>query len=107
LSRYAPPDHPIRRGLPWLGLLLAAWALWVGVISEHSLWRIWRLDRERRESRAELRQVEAELQRLEREISDPAQRRRRAERWLREQGGMARPGEIVYRIQNVPADSMR
>uniref|UniRef100_A0A832I3D4 Septum formation initiator family protein n=1 Tax=Eiseniibacteriota bacterium TaxID=2212470 RepID=A0A832I3D4_UNCEI len=105
LSRYARPENPLRRGLPWAAVALVAWALWMGVVSDHSLWRIWRLQREHRQTERELARVEAELLRLAREAEDPVAQRRRAERWLREQGGMARPDEIIYRIQGAPSDS--
>ncbi len=40
------------------------------------------------------------------EIADPSANRLRAERWLREQGGMAGRGEIVYRVRDTRGDSL-
>lgn len=105
LSRYASPRDPVRRRMRWMVLLAAIWLAWTGFLSEHSVYRIWRLDRENAASARELERARGEIQRLDAEITDPEAARLRAERWLRENGGMAGRGEIVYRIQSARGDS--
>jgi cell division protein FtsB len=107
LSRYALPDDPIRRHLRWGWLLGVAWLVYVGVISDHSLYRIWSLSRDTKQTEAQLVTMQAERERLESDLSDPDARRQRAERELREKNGMARPGEIIYQIRDVPGDSLQ
>jgi len=97
LSRYAAPD-PLRR-LRWVWVIVALWLAWVGLLSDHSLIHIWRLDRENTAARRELETLRAEIARLDAELADPEAGRLRAEHWLRERDGMARPKEIIYRIQ--------
>ena len=106
LGRYAAPESPIRRRLPWVWVALGLWLAWIGVISDHSLWRIWRLSAESRRAAEDLVKAREETARLEKESADPRSSRQRAERWLREQGGMAQPGEIIYRIQETVADTV-
>ena len=106
LSRYATPEGPLRRGmkLGWVGLAL--WLAWIGFLSDHSLWRIWRLSRETAHAEQELERTRQTVQRLDAELTDPDAQRDAAERTLRERTGMARPGEIIYRIRgNARADS--
>jgi cell division protein FtsB len=102
LSRYAPPQDPVRRRLRWVWLLPGLWLVWVAFVSEHSFLRIWQLSRERARSAAELRRVRAEIERLDLLVHDPLARRELAEHALREQAGMAQPGEIIYRIGTDP-----
>lgn len=105
-SRFAGPEDRVRRRLRWAWLFAALWLVWVGFVSEHSLWRIWSLSRDNAAARHELRRVEADLARLEADAHDPRARRDQVEREARE-NGMARPGEIIYRIQSdVPSDSL-
>jgi cell division protein FtsB len=99
LSRYAPPEDCVRRGLRWAWLVGALWLVWVGFVSEHNFMRLQQLAREARHSEAELRQLHGEVARLDAEERDPAARRLLAEHALRERSGMARPGEIIYRIR--------
>lgn len=106
LSRYADPDSRGRRLKRWLIPLLGLWLLYVGVISEHSLWRLWRLERGQSHTAAQLRGTQLEVERLNRQLDDPAQRRDLQEHVLRERNGYARPGEIVYRIDGGRADSL-
>lgn len=98
LSRYAAPVDPIRRRLKWGWVALAAWMVWIGFVSDHSLWRIWRLSVENARAERELRRAEQSVSRLEAEMDNPQASRDLAERALRERTGMARPDEIVYRI---------
>ncbi len=106
LSRLAPLGATLRHRLPWLWIVLAAWIAWAGLLSDHSLYRIWKLQRENARASAELARVEGEIHRLDRVMSDPGARRELGERALREDGGMAKPGEIVYKIRS-SADSTR
>jgi len=106
LRRYAAPDDPIRRRLPWIWIVVAVWGLWVAVISDHSLYRIWKLDREQRQAVRDLARLKVEIARLEGEQHDPKALRRRAETTLRERDGMAQPGEIIYRIQDGRPDTV-
>jgi cell division protein FtsB len=93
-----------RRWLRWLVLAVSAWLLYVGVLSDHSLWRILRLKQEIASSDAEVRRVQAETKKLEARLDDPRERQQHAEEVLRSQG-FARPGEIVYRLGGAVADS--
>ena len=97
LGRYAPPGSPLKRGLRWVWLIAVVWLAWATLISEHSFYRTWR---------RELERLRAEVQRLDGESRDPAAGRLRAERQLREQQGMAKPGEIIYLIQPRGADTL-
>ena len=90
---------------PWLWIALGAWLLWASIVSDHSFYQLWKLDRENTRQRATLARVEEQLRDLQRRTSDPRVRRQEAERLLREQNGMARPGEIIYRIQDDDSDS--
>jgi cell division protein FtsB len=104
LSRYAAPGG-LR--LPrWLWLVALAWLAYVVAISDHSLWRIWRMSEENRAATAELETVRAEIGRLDREARDPKARLREAEEALRKDG-FARPGEIIYRIGKDVPDTLR
>jgi len=105
-SRYAAPPDPIRRRMPLVWLALAAWFVWIGLLSDHSFWRIWRLSSESRQTQRELQRTRTEVARLESEMDDPAARSLRAEKLLRERDGMAREGEIVYRIQSRAPDTL-
>lgn len=99
LSRFAPPDDPIRRRLHWAWWGLALWLLWACVLSDHSFYRLWQTRLEGERVAAELEATRHEVERLDRELEDEAAARGLAERVLRERNGMARPGEIVYRIR--------
>jgi hypothetical protein len=106
LSRYAPPVDKLRRGLRWAWVAVGLWLVWVTALSDHSFYRLWQLGRESARNDAELRRLTQDLGSLDRETSDPRLRKRRAEAILRE-SGMARKGEIVYRIEDraPPPDS--
>jgi cell division protein FtsB len=88
----------VRRRLRWAWLVAALWLVWVGVLSEHNFVRLWQLGLERRHSEVELRRLKGEIARLDAQLRDPAAQRSLAEHALREQAGMAQPGEIIYRI---------
>lgn len=105
-SPYAPPANPFRRGLPWIWVAAALWLLWVTVFSDHSFLRIAKLRRDLSLARAGLERAKAETARLDAEHRDPKSRAAHAELILREQHGMAKPGEIVYRFQGGVLDTV-
>ena len=82
--------------------------LWVGVISNHSFYRLWRLEREAAQSRERLDLAQSEMERLSADLQDPKVRRFRAEHALRVDQGMAGKNEIIYRFEeNLPDSSKR
>jgi hypothetical protein len=93
LSRYRPIPGGLPRPPRWVWVVAALWLAYVGVLSERSLFRIWRMGAEN--ARAEAR---AEIARLDREARDPRARLSEAEHALRREG-FARRGEVIYRIQ--------
>ena len=105
LSRYAPPEDRVRRGLRWAWLVGALWLAWVGLGSEHNLVRLQQLSRECKRSEDKLQQLRGEVARLDAQQRDPAAQRLLAEHALREKSGMAKPGEIIYQIR--PADPVK
>jgi cell division protein FtsB len=106
LSRYAMPDDPVRRHIRWIWVLGAAWLCWTGFISDHSLYRIWQLERDSKELTADLVSARREREQKEAESHDPDAQRLHAEYQLRVKNGMAAPNEIIYQIREVPADSL-
>ena len=107
LSRYADPhSHGRRRLLRWLLPAFGLWILYAGVISEHSLWRLWRLEQSQRDTARQLQATRLEVERLNRQLDDPGERRELQEHVLRERNGYAKPGEIVYRIEGGRADTL-
>ena len=99
LTRYAPPEDRVRRGLRWAWLVGALWLVWIGFLSEHNLLRLRQLSRERQRSEAGLQVLNREVARLDAQQRDPTAQRSLAEHALREKSGMARPGEIIYQIR--------
>jgi cell division protein FtsB len=93
-----------RTQLRWVVLAASAWFLWAAVLSDHSFWRILRLKQDLAANDAEMKRVQAESKRLEAQLDDPHARQDHAEEVLRRQG-LARPGEIVYRLGGTAADS--
>ncbi len=100
LSRYAPPEDRLRRRLRWAWVAFALWAVWVGLLSEHSFLRLWSLGREDARNRVERRRLSADLERIERDLTDPQRRRLAAEDYLRHNAQMARKNEIVYQYSS-------
>jgi cell division protein FtsB len=107
LGRYAPPVNPRTRRLRWLLAGLLVWLAWASFGSEHSFYRVWRLQREDARAQREFDRLRAEQERLDAQSDSPEARRTLAERMLRENSGMARPGEIVYRIKGAIPDTSR
>jgi len=99
LSRYAPPVDHIRRRMRWAWALGALWLIWISVVGDHSLWRIWRLSRENHRAERQLLQTRSEIDRLDQALHDPRIERELAEKALREKNGMAGRGELIYRIR--------
>lgn len=105
-SPFAPGGgDPTRHRWIWLGL--GVWLLWVTVISDHSLWRIAQLKRELSQAERDLDRVTTESRTIQASLEDPIARREQAERVLRTQQGWSRPGEIIYRVDDRPADPKR
>ncbi len=97
-SPYMPGhDRSNRRRWIWIGV--AAWMLWVGVLSDHSLWRIAQLKRELAEARSETQVIQRKTQTLDDSRSDPRAKQDHAEA-VQRRNGWAVPGEIVYRFRN-------
>ena len=103
-SPYLPGGGMRRRRIGWW-LLGGAWLAWIAFLSDHSLWRIARLRHELASARGDLARVQVETRRLDDQLHDPAARAEHGEEILRRQG-MARPGEIVYRLGGAP-DTLR
>ncbi len=100
LGRYATPVDPVRRRLRWAWLAGGLWLVWFVLLSDHSVWRLARLGRESARVAHDLEVARAEVARLEAERADPRVMRERGEKVLRERGGMAQPGEIIYRVDD-------
>jgi cell division protein FtsB len=92
-----------RRGVAALILLVAGYYAVQG--GEYSLWDMLRLGRERRATEQRLAAVRAETDSLRREASRLERQDTAVERIAREQFGMIRDGELLYRF--APADSSR
>ena len=107
LSRYAAPEQRPTRKFRWAYPLFALWVLYVGVLSEHSMLRIWQMARENQRATSQLDSLQVEVERLDRELRDPKAKRARGERVLRERVRYARPGEIVYTIEDDVPDSLK
>jgi len=105
LSRYRPAQGGLPRPPRWVWLAAAAWLVYVGVLSDRSLYRIWRMGEENARAQRDLRRTQAEIEQLDRDARDPQARADEAERALRGDG-FARPGEIVYRIQSGAPDTL-
>ncbi|HET7225302.1 MAG TPA: septum formation initiator family protein [Candidatus Eisenbacteria bacterium] len=100
LSRYAAPEDKVRRRLRWVWLIALVWAAWVGVLSDHNFYRLWRLGQERRDVSAKLSDTQTRLGDLQAQLDSPAARLWLAEKTAREQHGWAKPGEIIYRVDD-------
>jgi len=95
LSRYAPPVDRVRRSLKWAWWLGALWLVWIALISDHSLLRIWRLRAALESSGRRLAESRRETEGIAATLRHPDLL---VERTARENYGMARPGEVIYRI---------
>ncbi len=93
------PGHNRSNMRRWLLIGLAVWALWVGVLSDHSLWRIAQLKHDLANAKSETQRIQLETQALDERVADPRAKREHAET-LQRRNGWAMPGEIVYRFRN-------
>ena len=105
LSRYRPEPAGLPRPPRWVWLAAAAWLVYVGILSDRSFYRIWRMGQENAHAQRGLRQAEAEIGRLDRDARDPHARVDEAERALRKEG-FAKHGELIYRIQPGAIDTL-
>jgi cell division protein FtsB len=105
LSRYGGPQGGLGRPPRWVWLALVLWLAWVGFVSDHSLYRIWRMGAENSRAQRELKEARREIDRLDRNARDPKARLQDAERALRHEG-FAKPGEIIYRVDGDQPDTL-
>lgn len=100
-----PKLNPILNPLRWkksalLSVLILFLILWFGFFDTYSLWSRLQLEREKRDliNRTEILVQQTEQLKLKIELlqNDPAL----LEKIAREEYGMRRPGETVYRIRN-------
>jgi len=92
-------------GRTWWALLLAGgFGLLLGIllVGEKSLFTAWRLQRERLELAARIQETRLENQKLAQQIQDLQRDPKSVEMIAREELGMVRPDEIVYRF--IPGD---
>jgi cell division protein FtsB len=104
-SAYGPPRGPWARLRRLGALAIGLWLLWAGVLSDHSLVRLWQVERQNARVEREAVEAQAEAERVGRQLRDPDERRDLAEQVLREEHGLARKGEQVYRVDGSTADS--
>ncbi len=105
ISPKMPKLNPILNPLRWkksalLSVLILFLILWFGFFDTYSLWSRLQLEREKRDliNRTEILVQQTEQLKLKIELlqNDPAL----LEKIAREEYGMRRPGETVYRIRN-------
>jgi cell division protein FtsB len=106
-SPFGPREHPLRRRIGWVLLAALVWVLYAAVFSDHSFLRIARLRAELGAAQHELGRVNTESKQLRGRLVDSGSRATHAEATLREEHGMARPGEIVYRFRDGVPDTSR
>ena len=105
LSRYGRTQRTLP--IKWALLGIFMWALWAGLVSDHSFYHLWRLERSSTRERAHLKQARQELAQLDEQTKDMHARLSEAERRLREDEGWSRPNEIIYRIDDDAASSAK
>ena len=71
LSRYRAPQGAFAHPPRWVWIAAALWLAYVGILSERSLYRIWRMGGESARAQRELGEVRAEIARLDQEARDP------------------------------------
>jgi cell division protein FtsB len=106
LSRYRNPQGSFPRPPRWVWLVVAVWLAYVGVLSERSLYRIWRMSDENARAQRDLATVREENARFDNDARKPGSRMRDAERALRREG-FARRDEMIYRIESSVPDTTR
>ena len=95
-----PADASTARRLRRLALLIAvvAFGVWVTLLDSHSLVNRARWHMEHAELRAENERLRAEIEALEARLATPVTDEV-IEQIAREEYGMRRPGETVYRVE--------
>lgn len=104
-SAYGPPRGPWARLRRMLLIGLGVWLVWAGLLSEHSLLRLWQVSRQNARVERDARAVQAEAERIGRQLRDPDEKRALAEQVLREEHGLARKDERVYRVDGSAPDT--
>ncbi|MCS3668508.1 cell division protein FtsB [Salinibacter ruber] len=87
--------HHVRWGL---GLLLGGVLVWVAFFDSHSLWQRYRWHQELEATARENADLRAEIERLRSQLDRPLSDSL-VERIAREEYGMKRPGETIYRVE--------
>ncbi|WP_103020923.1 FtsB family cell division protein [Salinibacter altiplanensis] len=94
------PDSTLSaRRVRWgIGLLLGGVLVWIAFFDSHSLWQRYRWHQELEATTAENADLRSEIERLrsqlDRPLSDSV-----VERIAREEYGMKRPDETIYRVE--------
>jgi cell division protein FtsB len=104
-SAFGPPRGPWARVRRVAALALGAWLLWAGVLSDHSLLRLWQVSRQNTRVERQAAAVQSEAERVDLQLRDPEQRHDLAEQVLREEHGLARKNERVYRVDGSAPDT--
>ena len=93
------PDSTLSgRHVRWgLGLLLGGVLVWVAFFDSHSLWQRYRWHQELEATARENADLRAEIERLRSQLDRPLSDSL-VERIAREEYGMKRPGETIYRL---------
>jgi cell division protein FtsB len=101
LSRYGASTRTFQ--WPWVWAALGLWLVWATFLSDHSFYQLWRLEHANSTEQTRLAHLTASLEDVDRRTRDPRARLDAAEHEIRENEGRARPGELIYRIED--ADS--
>lgn len=86
----------------WIvGTLIAFIAVWFLFFDTHSLYTKYQLEQQKKELIERTRQFEEKTAELEKKIEDVEKNPELIERIVREEYGMKKPNETVYRIERV------
>ena len=88
-------DRPVQWGL---GLLLGGVLVWIAFFDSHSLWQRYRWHQELEATTEENARLRTEIERLRSQLDRPLSDSL-VERIAREEYGMKRPGETIYRVE--------
>jgi cell division protein FtsB len=94
MARFSPASRPLRRWL--VGGLAALLALWLLFFDSHSLLQRYHWHRELSQVTDENQRLRLQIQQLEAQLEQPLSDET-VERIAREEYGMKRPGETIYR----------
>lgn len=78
------------------GTIITVAILWLCFISEHSLWAIWKLQREKERLQNEIVSYRNTINQFEQSINEVSGDREAMEHFAREKLNMKRPNEDVY-----------